>query len=310
MNQGKIIIVVGPKDEGMRARVKTLIAGMIADGDRIEVVDDRVVPDTWDNVVILFLANPSAFGDATLPEYLNLLAAAHFPILPVVKNLKQFRFRDIPAGFERISERNAKGLNDKKALIEALRENLGLASRERQQSVFISYRRSDAEPIAKAVHKYLKKQGYAVFLDTASISGGEVVQEAITEDLRGKDFVLFLDSPEAAASQAAAHWINEELYYALMMQIPIAVVRTKPPESYITLPGPVRSMDWRDDDPKRLEKAFRLVSRGIGRAELAGRTGRPDALRSCANPQFHAHARLRPQTTISARLARPPQDSP
>jgi hypothetical protein len=85
---------------------------MVAEGDRIVVVEDRVVPDTWDNAVVLFLATKAAFDDATLPDYVRTLVAAHLPILPVVEDLKTFRFRDIPPDFEGISERNAKGLDN------------------------------------------------------------------------------------------------------------------------------------------------------------------------------------------------------
>ncbi|MBV8076488.1 MAG: hypothetical protein JO284_08825, partial [Planctomycetaceae bacterium] len=94
----------------MRDRVVALIESMQADGGPIEVITERVMPDTWDNAVVAFLATPGAFADLSLPEYLNRVVQERLPLLPIVDDIRRFNFRAIPQSFAAIGERNAKGL--------------------------------------------------------------------------------------------------------------------------------------------------------------------------------------------------------
>lgn len=259
MSMAQAIVVQAPDGAAMRDRVAALIG---SSPNPIHLSSDPVVPDTWDNAVVLFLVTAGAFAEPALRSFVEEVAAARVPLLPVVEDLRTFDFRSVPREFGIIGERNAKGLqpDDGRSLLEAVRESLGFESKNRLRKVFISYRRSDGEAAAKEIEEYLWTQRCAAFLDTIQIEGGAPVQEVIVQELRDKDFVLFVDSPDAAESR----WIVEELNTALQLRIPVAVVRTDPPQQYLTLLGPVAAVEWDPGDARRVEKVFRLVSRGIG----------------------------------------------
>lgn len=265
MGKGQAIIVDAPDAIAMRDRVVKLINEMNKEGDSIDIVEDRLVPDTWDNVVILFLATPGAFADRSLADHLRNLDATRLPIVPIVDDFARFDFRSVPPEFAVIGDRNSKGLEPDhgESVKAAIRQNLGLESKNRMRKVFISYRRADAADQAGTIEAELWRRKCMVFLDTQAIEGGALVQEVIIKSIKDMDFVLFIDSPAAAASVAEARWITEELNTALLNRIPVAVVRLDPPKQHITMLGPVPSIDWDRNDVCPMEKIFRMVSRGI-----------------------------------------------
>jgi hypothetical protein len=270
MAAGQVIIVQAPDGNAMRDQVVALVDRMKADGDPVEIVSAGDVPDTWDNVVVVFLVTPGAFADAALSAYLMQVYEARLPILPVVENLREFRSDSFPPSFAEIRKLNAKGLQpgDGQSVIDAIRQNLGLESKYRERKVFISYRRVDATEIASAIETYLWSQKCPAFLDTFGIEGGAPVQDVIVEELTDKDCVLFIDSPRAAESVNAARWITEELNTALQKRIPIAVVQSDPRQKHISLVAAQPSVVWDLADSRRFEKVFRLVSRTIGSRSL------------------------------------------
>ena len=291
MTEAQVIFIQGPDGDPMRYRVEELIQSASRE---IQIRGDRVVPDTWDNALILFLATPGAFADKSLVPFFNAVVEAGLPLLLVVEDLNLFNFHSVPADFAAISSvRNAKGLqpDDGKRLQEAILESLGFKSRVRRR-VFISYRRSDAEQVAQEIEDYLWTQRWLPFPDTILSEGAAPpVHKTIMEKLRDYELVLFIDSPDAANSG----WIIAEQNAALQLRIPIAVVRTDPPLQHITMLGPVPVVDWDTTDDRRLEKVLRLVNRCIGVRDIAPR---PDAAPLGHDPpRITRTDRRRPYTT-------------
>ena len=102
---------------------------------------------------------------------------------------------------------------------------LGLRLRNREQTIFISYRSADGTAAATQLEGFLTERGYRVWRDEArdefddegSIPGGADVQKVIEETLVRADLLLLLDTPQASASR----WIRLEVDLANGQLIPV-----------------------------------------------------------------------------------------
>ena len=106
---------------------------------------------------------------------------------------------------------------------------LGLAESERR--AFISYRRSDASPLANQLRYSLIDAGWEVFLDRFSVPPASVFQEQLDRDLADKAFVVLLESPDAITSQ----WVEHEVAFAHMHRfglMSLALPETQPSEYF------------------------------------------------------------------------------
>src|SRR5262249_2281073 len=157
----------------------------------------------------------------------------------------------IPEDLDLIRNRNAVGVDDEEAarFLESVDGNLGLESFMEDRAVFISYRRSDAEEVAKKIESYLWTQRCPPFLDTLQIPGGEVVQQKVLDALHQKDFVLFLDSPGARGSA----WVRAEIVEAFLQRIPVCTVRVRPGQTHLDILRDRPGVDWNEADPHNLE---------------------------------------------------------
>ena len=99
---------------------------------------------------------------------------------------------------------------------------LGLVEQERK--VFLSYRRSDATPVALQLHTELMRCRFDVFLDRFAFPPGVDFQRRLDEDLGDKAFVVLLESSNLRNSQ----WVQHEIAYAHSHRIDVLA---------ITLPG-------------------------------------------------------------------------
>jgi hypothetical protein len=245
------------------------------------------LPNVWEPVVVLYILSPDSMADQNLINHATTMAERGFPIVPVVPALNTFRFDTLPETLDLLRSRNAMAISPP-AELDRLREsvegNLGLGAFVQDRSVFISYRRSDAEAVAREIEAYLWTQRCVPFLDTIQIPGGVVVQARVMEALHQKDFVLFIDSPDAGNSD----WVRAEILEAFARRIPACSVRLHTPGGNTDLLDRRPSMAWDSNDPNRLSHVLRLISRGIAaRGSLDSRVARTlgDLARTGINPQ-------------------------
>ena len=84
-------------------------------------------------------------------------------------------------------------------------------------SIFISYKRGDAEDEARILEGRLRARGFTIHRDLVEIQAGEIVEQAIRECLLRADALLLIDTPAAAESD----WIRWEVELALRHAVPI-----------------------------------------------------------------------------------------
>lgn len=91
------------------------------------------------------------------------------------------------------------------ALANAVLECLGLLHRQRR--AFVSYRRTESQPVAVQLFNELSARGYVVFLDTHSIRPGLVFQEELWHQMCDCDVVVMLDTE----TYFHKRWTREEI---------------------------------------------------------------------------------------------------
>ena len=84
-------------------------------------------------------------------------------------------------------------------------------------SIFISYKRGDAEDEARTLEDSLRARGFQIHRDLVEIQAGSIVAQTIRECLFRADALLLLDTPAAAESD----WIRWEVELALRHAVPI-----------------------------------------------------------------------------------------
>jgi hypothetical protein len=258
-----VIVLHTPDGQDVVREINTLLQ---APGrPPVTITFDRPSPKLWDQVVFLYVLSSGSLADKDLVKYAQDMAREGFPLVPVVPQLTAFHFNTIPTDLEVIRNRNAVGVApmDAPRFLESVDGNLGLNSFLENLEVFISYRRSDAEPVARALEAYLWTQRCRSFLDTVQIPGGTVVQQKIMDALHKKDFVLFLDSPDAKDSE----WVRAEILEAFLQRIPVAAVRLTPGQTNIDLLRDRPWVEWDEPNPHNLDAVMRLISRTIAARE-------------------------------------------
>jgi hypothetical protein len=92
---------------------------------------------------------------------------------------------------------------------------------KRQLQLFVSYRRSDAEQIARELDRALLDLQEHPVRDLAAFRTGRAIKHEIVEKPRDCDVLIFLDTPRAPSSD----WVRWELALAMGMAIPIVWVQ-------------------------------------------------------------------------------------
>lgn len=89
------------------------------------------------------------------------------------------------------------------------------------KKVFISYRRTDLEPLAQKLYVELIRRKYRPFLDSFSIEEGVDFQEHLRHELVDSDILILLDSPDFNSSE----YCMEEFNIANQERIPVLDIR-------------------------------------------------------------------------------------
>jgi hypothetical protein len=179
----------------------------------------------WDDLIILL------FGSAELLEGTKQFLSKEIrfenrerPVLPISCGVRQIPpapldcFKALPLDFPRIKRRTG--------------AILGMCLRNRDQTIFISYRASDGTRLAVQLESFLKSKGYQIWRDEARddydgegfIPGGRDVQEVIEERLGKADLILLIDTPQSADSK----WIKLEIDLANGLLIPVVPILLRP----------------------------------------------------------------------------------
>jgi hypothetical protein len=66
--------------------------------------------------------------------------------------------------------------------------------------LFISYSRVDAGNFAKHIHRYLRENGHAVFIDVNSITIGDPWASSIEKNISDCDLFVFILTPDSLSS--------------------------------------------------------------------------------------------------------------
>ena len=80
--------------------------------------------------------------------------------------------------------------------------------------VFISYRRSDGEEVAKALCNYLREGGLRVFLDTSDELGieiGSAFPDQLKQAIEMAAHYVLIASPDAVKERTGEDWVFEEI---------------------------------------------------------------------------------------------------
>jgi hypothetical protein len=223
-----------------------------------------ILPDSYESAVAVVVMSIGAMSDQRLATALERIVEKDIQIIPLVEELENYCFSDIPDSLKVLGERNAIGWNDTakpgEALFHGIKLHIGLSPFKRERKFFISYRRYDGQDTAAEIYDYFSSKGYQVFLDTEDIEAGEKIQSGIIEGISQRDFLLLIDSPKAMESD----WIMKEITTALERCVPIACLRLKAPNSpsppfWQSIPG----IKWNPANPDRLSDLEQFISSAI-----------------------------------------------
>ncbi len=171
-----------------------------------ELSPGNAYPDRGGAVV--FLHNPDAkpFQDPGLDDFVGEGGY----VLPVAAQAGDLGRFPLPASIQvqnaLIAERFKESWAD--AVVDEVMSELWIGRQKKK--VFISYKRSDSEDLARQIHQELEHRRYSVFLDDCSISHGADFQRELFYWLNDADLVLLLASPNFAASR----WLIQEIEFA------------------------------------------------------------------------------------------------
>ncbi len=85
----------------------------------------------------------------------------------------------------------------------------------KRYDIFISYRREDGSVAARSLYDRLKRDGYNVFLDVASMTRCEFDKQIKGTIEACKDFILILSKKALNETTNQDDWVREELAYAI-----------------------------------------------------------------------------------------------
>jgi hypothetical protein len=184
--------------------------------------------------VALYLATSRARDHAELQATVGAALEAGIIVVPVIRPGADFH-ASVPDALSPINAIpwDVAGHDVAEYVLSAL----GIADFERQ--VFVSYRRSDAAPIAEALWHRLSERRFDVFLDRFSVPPGADFQARLRAELSDKAFAVIIESPDAAGSP----WVEYEVAYAFSHSIGVralTVPGTLPRQLFRVVPEPFR----------------------------------------------------------------------
>ena len=177
---------------------------------------------------VVFPADPLGWTTADYGRHEHLANAKH-AVIPVVDTATLAG--SLPRAVRRFNafQQTLWGSGWHEGLIDEVLSHAWLRRRERR--VFISYKRTDSEPIANQLHDALTRRGYTAFLDDVSIPKGLDFQAELNWWLNDADLLLVLLSPNFEESP----WCMEEIAFAQGRAVPLVVVEW-PDSAYSSIP--------------------------------------------------------------------------
>lgn len=160
-------------------------------------------------------ATPSKEVENLIRSYMNRRM-----ILPIAQNPDDFKTK-FPEGLKQLNGFFLKK-DDMESLLRLknyIATYFGLL--EGNKKVFISYRRTDTEPLAHKLHSELVKRKFHPFLDAYSIEEGVNFQDYLRHELVDSEVVILLDTPNFNSSD----YCMEEFNIANQERIPVVDVR-------------------------------------------------------------------------------------
>lgn len=176
------------------------------------------LPRQADLYAVLVLVSPGLRDAHELADRVRNLSGNGFPVVPVVEDVKNYRFADAP--LDELRTHNAAGLSDPERLVHSLLHHGGLRLFEGGGQVFISHAREDGADVANAIRDTLKAAGIGQTVDVHAFSSGDLFQRDIEERIREADLVVLVDSRGAARSE----WVARELDMAESYHVPVVAV--------------------------------------------------------------------------------------
>lgn len=162
-------------------------------------------------------AHPSPEVSKLIDEYIR-----HRSILPIAQYPDDFKTK-FPEGLKLLNGFFLKK-NEQESILRLknyIATFFGLL--DGNKKIFISYRRTDLEPLAHKLFVELIKRKYRPFLDAYSIEAGVNFQDYLRHELVNSDVVILLDSPDFNSSE----YCMEEFNVANRERIPIIDIRFK-----------------------------------------------------------------------------------
>lgn len=170
-------------------------------------------------------------------DLLRRLQQAGAPILPLVPDITKFS-SFVP---EELRPINGRQWDDDRIPGDVLR---GFRLTRQLRQAFVSYRRTDATPVAVGVFNGLTQRGFEVFLDTASVEATEPFQDTLWDRMADMDLLVLLDSPNALNSR----WVNEELVQVNNLGLGVLQLiwpgHTPYQETHLSTPLPLEPADF------------------------------------------------------------------
>lgn len=162
-------------------------------------------------MAIFFGADANATNSALVAE----LIAESVVIAPVVSSLDRLH-QELPPELHHIQglELSSQGVGVER-LASLVLETFRLLRAERR--LFISYRRSEAQPLANLLYDGLDARGFDVFIDTRSIPPAVDFQAELWHRMSDADVVIIIDTPGFRARR----WTVEEMARANATNIQI-----------------------------------------------------------------------------------------
>jgi len=224
--------------------------------------------------LLLFFGEERWASELPLPADLASYAGSVPQLLPVIDDVTQ-AVTHLPKELHEFNafSRARHGASWTDALVD---EVLTLTwQRRSKRRIFISYRRSDAEGVARQLYDRYTKLSFDVFLDDVSIQHGVNFQTELRRWLDDADAVLLLISPDIASSR----WVREEIEFACTRRIGLLGI-IWPEERFGPAGAPAAAAQVPVDRQLRLGAASPSGPAGAARpASLTGDRGAPQLQR-------------------------------
>lgn len=256
-------------------------------------------PRHADLYTLVVVVSDDLAGASDILDKIYRASACGFPIIPVVRSLKDYRFDAAPIDI--IREHNAVDLVEPDRLVDSLLHHGGLRLLGGDGSVFISYARADGAVIAEAIRSALRGVGLHATVDVYDLSGGDEVGEEIAARIRGADLTIVVDSLGASRSP----WVADEIDIAMAAHRPIVAVTPDNQFHHFVEPYHVKWEGANQDPTEKVVDHVRrvLARRCTFRARVQRVLARLARLRQWSLTQDGERWMLRPSLTTSLAIA-------